>query len=332
MRRIIHLFILLALVAAPLRAPASATPIRVLLANIGNSNVYCEPYAFKLCFQSVEDRVGASIRSQQPDIIALIEVLPLARCQTAYPAVTEPDPQKVCASSHEVTHQISRLVGPGYSIACDARFAWDCLAVRDSVVHMSEADGFALNGLRTAPALSGCDAGFTINAADVTVSPAGGFRIVLAHPDSGFTSGAAGVECRRAQLQQAFALAGAGNALVLGDLNMDPYRGSGPDVDVWNQHVGTARRFAYHSGIAEHDSPYPTYFMGESSNLLPTGEMLPTIDGPEQAFARTTLDHVASDFLDGSCATLGEAPGTARLDGGSGGGMDHRALTCSLRG
>ena len=43
---------------------------------------------------------------------------------------------------------------------------------------------------------------------------------------------------------------------------------------------------------------------------------------------RLVLGHMPSDFLEGSCVTLGEAEGTSRLDGGE--GMGPRALACAL--
>jgi hypothetical protein len=47
------------------------------------------------------------------------------------------------------------------------------------------------------------------------------------------------------------------------------------------------------------------------------------------ALART-IDHVvATTGLSGTCTTLGEAPGTARLEGPEG-GLDHRALHCEV--
>jgi hypothetical protein len=47
------------------------------------------------------------------------------------------------------------------------------------------------------------------------------------------------------------------------------------------------------------------------------------------AIART-IDHaLATSGLGGTCATLGEAPGTERLEGPEG-GLDHRALDCDV--
>jgi len=323
---------MLALVAALAPARADVATFTVLLANVGNSNVSCQPYAFKLCYQQVEDRIAANIQAHGPDIVALIEVLPVERCATAYAGLPEPDPQKVCAQTHEVEHQARRLVGPGYAIACDARFGWDCVAAKDATVLLDEAAPGTVepNGLATAEAIEGCDPGFTVNVAIANVTGVGAFRVVLAHPDSGFTSGEAGTACRVAQLEQAFVLA-EGPTLLVGDMNMDPYRASGSDVALWDANVGEGARFRYHSGIAENAAdPFPTYFMGESSNLLPTGALLPTVEDPSGVFARQTLDHVVSDSFFGTCATLGEAEGTTRLDGGPGGGMDHRALLCAL--
>jgi hypothetical protein len=72
-------------------------------------------------------------------------------------------------------------------------------------------------------------------------------------------------------------------------------------------HVGEGKRFAYHSGPAEREPPYFTV---------------------DEVLFHLTLDHVASDFAQGTCQTLGMAPGTERLDGGK--GTDHRALFCAL--
>ncbi|MES4787440.1 MAG: hypothetical protein C4294_18385, partial [Nitrospiraceae bacterium] len=173
----------------------------------------------------------------------LIEVWPTARCASIYDGQPERDPRKVCwpGAAHPYPHQVQRLVGPGYRIACDARFSWDCLAVREDRLELAQCPGtgcLALKGLKTAPPILGCDPGFTVNAADVTRSPVGPFRIVLAHPDSQSR------DCRRAQLNQAFALAGGGHTLLLGDFNLDPWRDRGPDVpdvDLWHAHVGPGR-------------------------------------------------------------------------------------------
>ncbi|HEY8488051.1 MAG TPA: hypothetical protein VIL38_03130, partial [Thermaerobacter sp.] len=346
----------------PLSGGVPDRTLTLLLANVGNSNAHCQPYAFKLCFRRVEARIARAIQQLRPDLIGLIEVWPDDRCATLYGGTPEPDPQKVCwrnplraagsSGSGRPAFQVQRLVGPGYQIACDARFGWDCVAARDGRVRLaavSRPGGFVLHGLETAPPVPGCDPGFTVNAVTVTRSPVGRFRLILAHPDSGVADPAQGARCREAQIRQALELAGlaepapgdgpAGRraeghrrpaVLWMGDMNLDPWRQSGPDVDLWHRWVGPDRPLRYHSGIAEHDPPYITHHAGESSNLLPTGRRLPTVEEPAGAFPRRTLDHVTSTFLAGTCRTLGEAPGTRRLDGGPGGGMDHRALWCTL--
>jgi hypothetical protein len=94
-------------------------------------------------------------------------------------------------------------------------------------------------------------------------------------------------------------------ALILGDLNMDPWRENDVSTAYWGQWVGETQSepYGYHSGPAEHIPPYPTL-------------RYPGI-------ART-YDHVASDFLEGTTLVLGESPNTYRIDGGF--GMDHRAV------
>ena len=91
----------------------------------------------------------------------------------------------------------------------------------------------------------------------------------------------------------------------MGDLNLDPWSTSDVSTDYWNSKVGSAETHPsyYQSGLPETLPPYPT------------------IQYP--LFVRT-LDHVVSNCFEGSMLTLGEAPGTFRLDGGT--GTDHRAL------
>jgi hypothetical protein len=95
------------------------------------------------------------------------------------------------------------------------------------------------------------------------------------------------------------------NVLIMGDLNLDPWKENDVSTRYWNQQVGMpeTHEFYYHSGIAERDPPYPSIQFS--------------------AFKRT-YDHVVSNFLRGTTVTLGAAPSTSRLDGGS--GMDHLGI------
>jgi hypothetical protein len=73
----------------------------------------------------------------------------------------------------------------------------------------------------------------------------------------------------------------------------------------WRSVVSSAAwsSFAYHSGLAGREPPYPTL------RYL--------------RYARA-YGHVVRSFLHGVTQVLGQSPGTARLDGGK--GMGHRAV------
>lgn len=277
--------------------------LSLLSANVGNTLLACEGYAFKLCQVEVEERIAERIAELSPDVIALQEAVGLEQCA----ALDEEDPAFTCHDQHTYREpaQVRRLVGKGYAVACADRDGYDCVAVKRSfgAIRGCDDDDDEPCLAETAPVVEGCDPGFSLSAVDIALEEGVSFRLVNAHPQSGFETA-----CRAAQLEQLFDdLAGPGPTLIAGDLNLDPFEDTDESVVVWDEHVGEGKRFRYHSGEAEHRPPYPT-----SVNPLDTG----------------VLDHVVSDFLEGSCVTLGEAPGSAPLDGGE--GMDHRALRCGL--
>lgn len=287
-------------------AEPERVPFTFLQANVGNSLLACDdPYLYKLCEQEVEDALRDNIAALNPDVVALQEVLPDNFCDTL--AEPEDDPRFVCHPDHLGAEgsQARRLLGPDYDILCDDRGQFECVAART---------GMLSGPYQVAPPVDSddaeeCDPNFSVGAAHVTVPGAAGFTLVNGHPQSAFIGA-----CRDKQLQQVFADDGLaqGPTLLSGDWNLDPYRaGDDPSVVTWTQYVGPddATRFRYHSGVAERQPPYATNVVAGIASIL---------------------DHVASDTLQGTCQTLGEASGTTRLDGEVGGGCDHRALFCEL--
>lgn len=287
------------LACAPEVEPPSLT---LLSANVGNTLLSCADYAYKLCHTDVEERARERIAELAPDVILLQEVVGRGQCDE----LAEQDPAFTCHEQQREREpsQARRLVGDAYSIACDGRRGFDCVAVKTSFGAIAGcSEGARCGDAETPPAPEGCDDGFSVSAVDVVPKGGGSFRLVNGHPASGFETA-----CRAQQLRQMFEqLAGDGAALVAGDMNLDPWTDSDESVSVWDEHVGDGKRFRAHSGAAEHEPPYPTSVNPLSENVL---------------------DHVVSDFLEGTCVTLGEAPGSERLDGGE--GMDHRALSCAL--
>lgn len=277
-------------------------PLRLLQANVGNLRLDCrEGYLYNLCEIAVEERIREGILALAPDVVALQEVVGPSQCE----GFEEPDPSRTCHESHleEEPLMARRLLGEGFFIACDTRGGFECVGVRETFGRIEGCDGEGLCEAETPEAPEGCDPGFTVSA--VTVVPHDGepFRLVNAHPQSGFQ-----YACRREQLRQVFEkLAPDAPALLAGDFNVDPYVDTDEAVALWLETVGEGKRFSYHSGPAEKVPPYPT---------------------SESPLGTNVYDHVVSDFAKGTCTTLGEAPGTERLDGGE--GCDHRALLCAL--
>ena len=304
-------------------APVTEPPfVHLLQANVGNVDPLCNTadYLVNLCRVDVEENLTKNIQALRPDVISLQELVSDAQCDD----ITEEDEQKVCHPDHRAgePNQARRLVGPDYTIACDSRNGYECIAVATGfgAIEGCASGDLCLQGATTPGNPEGCDGGFTVSAVEVVPAVGPRFTVVNGHPPSGPET-----SCRHAQILQIFEgyaeeppLVGEGPTLLAGDFNLDPFTDipmggdDDPSVATWNAYVGEGKRFSYHSGPAEHEPPYPT-----SLFLIPY-----------------VLDHVASDFLAGACTTLGEAPGTLRLDGfddrRAWEGTDHRALDCRL--
>ena len=194
------------------------------------------------------------------------------------------------------------MVGPDYTIICERRNAFECIAVRTGAGGILGCEPGALcHTNRFERQHEDCRHSVSIMAATVQIKGRT-FDVVNAHAEN------RSPPCRLAAIQQVFeseSLVRERKALIMGDFNLDPWREDDPSIRYWRQQIGldSASGYVYHSGIAEREPPYPTL---------------------RYPFFTRTYDHVTSNFLTGTARVLGESPGTARLDGGW--GMDHRAV------
>jgi hypothetical protein len=301
---------------------AAAPAVRAMVANVGNVSPHCAEQAFSLCLLPLEERIAARLAELDPDVVALIEVLPPDLCE----GVTPQNPSNSCSLPTQDPPQALRLLAHDtYDVVCGDRHAWDCLAVRASIGSIDGCPGGYCGPLaRSFPVGEGCDDGFESFLVDITLHDVP-LAVGVTHPDS------TDEDCRAGQVADLFAAVEATDreTLVLGDFNLDPFRERDASVEVWEAHVGDDRPLRLLSGPVEHDPPYFTLLPFESAQLDPTGSLPVNVELRDLALART-IDHVvATTGLSGTCTTLGEAPGTARLEGPEG-GLDHRALDCEV--
>jgi len=276
--------------------------ISVLSANVGNLSLGCKKVLNKLCYKNVENQIAYNIQRLKPDIVALQEVLAPWQCEE----FTETNKKKVCYEVQD-TPQVRRLLGDQYTIVCNSTNQFECVGVKTS---LGKIQGHALGEIfqdaRTSLAIEGCDNGFNVSAVTLELYNGLVFDVVNAHPQS------ADVKCRIKMLEQIFypkeqnQLVNEDKVLLMGDFNLDPWRDRDESAILWNRWIqrgwgGTPLK--YHSGSAETIPPYVT------EKIL---------------FRGRTVDIILSNFLEGTCQTLGVSPGTERLDGES--GMDHKAL------
>lgn len=297
--------------------PSNWQSIRILTANVGNISYACRgPYNHKLCQKRVEETISNNIRGLRPDIVFLQELLHPSQCE----GWIEMDSRRVGFEKATLSdsNQARRLLGSSYTIHCASR-------MRPEIGHPV---GMECIGVHTnAGIIEGCQLGELSYSSEGLDSPSPKcnpefiimstiakvqnltIKLVNAHPHSREQ------HCRDNSLEQLFErindVPGAhANTIIAGDFNFDPFHPTDKIPDIWEKNVGTfgsRKPFYYHSGIAEHNPPYPTAFF---------------------LVRKKTIDHVISNFAAGICSTLGEAPNTHRIDGGK--GMDHRAIVCDM--
>ena len=291
-----------AAIAMLLCGPAHAASVKLLSANIGNSDIICIGYDWKLCLKSVEKKVTASIRAIDADIVVLQEVVSAEHCR----ANKESKRGFVCydfsSRPEDEQEQARRILGPDYTIAV-TKGAYEAVAVKKGRGHIKGCADGSLCLVEGLPIPASCDQQFSITPVDLELEGKQ-IRLINGHPDSISKS------CRAQEVESAFKSGVPGRTIMAGDWNLDPYRGKDKSVRVWEQNMGK-KGFTYLSGIAEKNPPYHTIF-------------LPLIEIPLK-----TLDHVISDFALGSCQVLGVSPGTKRLDQHF--DLDHRGILCELK-
>jgi hypothetical protein len=307
-------------------AEQGTAPFRAIVANVGNIDLLrCSNVAFNLCGVETEEAVATRIAALAPDLVLLQEILTPAQCEAlGDEARASLGEDHLCHPSNaSADHQARRLLGPDFTIACDARAGYECIGLRSARGTLHGCDDGALceGGARVAPPGEGCDPGFSVSAVTLTIDDTT-LDVVNAHPPSG--DGEASVACRLGQLEHALEPPGAEGALrehaltlAAGDFNFDPWRGDPESADVayWTDRVSPRfdepeGTFAYHSGIVEHDPPHYT-------SILPR-----------------TLDHAVSAGLIGRCVTMGAVSEGDRIDAGGSSvaieRLDHLALLCEL--
>lgn len=316
--------------------------MRLLTWNVGNTDADDPHYAFRLKHQAYEDFVRDRIRTMAADVVLLQEVLSPHRCE----GFAESSPSRTCHDAASREPPIRRLLGPDYSIVCDARRQVECIGVRTSFGNIAGVPpgGLVLGGAETAPLpLSPCDRSrgecndercddeSTVSAA--TIATAGGtVRLVHVHPMAPAKTDAGvfwGEPCRHRQLRQAFeSLSGDGHAptVVAGDFNLDPVRLIAErEAALWSTYVREGRRFR------------------DLTPSAPSGVQY----GTRRGSLGIAIDHVLVERALGACTVhghdVGPDAGTDPLDADfewsrlelsdterRAARIDHFAITCDL--
>lgn len=287
--------------------------LRVLTANVGNldeaSDGACPTfYKGALCELDLEQIIASKVTQYAPDIVVLNEVWDSDYCQ----GQTDNNANHVCHDykSRQPYQQARRLLGSGYTITCDGIAHFDCVGVLAKRFSVKEcaAGALCIDGSTTPAhpaACKGMGSITSVSSVHLTLNQTP-ITVVNGHPLNAYND--KGDPCRLAQYKQIFeVLANGKKNLLMGDMNGDPIRFPSvfPSFVYWNQKVGAAKPFRYHSGPAE-GSPPPTTWMNA-----------------------VTLDYVLSDFAVGVCRTLGKYGGWYRLDYPMY-RMDHNGILCDI--
>ena len=272
-----------------------------LTANVGNSNLRCRRYFWKLCISDVEENIRRNIEVLKPDVIVLQELLTYEKC-SEYPTKNK---DIVCSAYKEGDHQAARLLNDEYTIICDENKHMQCIGILNNfaTVENCKSGGICLNG-RTIPPIDGCNEGFSVFSVTVDSAMTGEFDIVNVHLNSQDSY------CRLATFDlllsdENLSIIESENILLAGDFNIDLYKDK-EEASAINDIIDkgwSGKALKLHKPESLNSNPLFTFRI---------------------AFIKQTLDYVFSNFVVGDLVVLGETEGTARLDGGW--GMDHKGI------
>ncbi|MCB9228703.1 MAG: hypothetical protein H6618_03745 [Deltaproteobacteria bacterium] len=292
--------------------------IRVMSANIGNNTGEEDAtyVAWRMESASYEQYLARRIQSIRPDVIGFQEVL----SQNACDGITNADARHTCFYNKN-SHAVRRLVGQDYSIICDNRTQWECLAVHVDFARIDGVKKGGINirgaetpGLPEKPCTYGVNCDETLCDEDSSVSAVTLYiendeqevplRLIHAHPNAGdFQEFYVGSLCRREQVGQIF-IGSADSAplmkaemrnLVIGDFNYDPSIRFSTLDPMFSEH----RQWdSFVAGMKEETGEGPRRFSIHSAKT-PEGKLQTTIAG------LLTFDHVLSDFATGKCDVMG---------------------------
>ncbi|MGE0327960.1 MAG: hypothetical protein AB7S68_36955 [Polyangiaceae bacterium] len=246
------------------------------------------------------------------DIIAFQEIFYSGECENV------PDEAKrgfVCETWQPGDPSVAQMIlGAGYRVACNIEKRDKCIAVRKDFAAIRGCDqDLCLDSLAGAR-VPDCGGGSRVGRAELDLVDGGELTVVLVHGSSGIEQ--KDQDCRVQQFQQVFeqldpnidavksppAANGVRN-LVLGDLNTDPGRNF--DFDE------SAAYFAAHADGTQF------HFV---TDVGP--EATPTYGG------LFNIDHIVSDYYDGSCITAGVSEGVPGVT--STVYFDHKPVYCDL--
>lgn len=264
-------------------------------------------YGHGLAFVPMVEQVRAYFAELSPDIIGFQELFYSGDCPSI-PA----DAQRgfVCEdwSPGEPT-VVERLLGPGYQIACHLGKSDKCIAVKRSFGTLRGcSSNLCLDGL-AGGMVDGCGRGSRVGRGVIDLSAGGSVTVVNVHGSSGLSQDDA--NCRVRQFRQVFVDLGDGEPaangernLVFGDMNTDPVRFYGGDVSADELLAWTAPHtpFRFISEVGE--DAHPSY-----------GGLV-------------NIDHLLSDFAEGSCYSAGVSPEHPPITQWR--HFDHHPLVCSI--
>ncbi len=205
------------------------------------------------------------------------------------------------------------ILGPGYQVACHPGKDDKCAAVHEDFGRFVGCDDdFCLEGLEGST-VEDCGSGARVARGTVERVTGNPLTVVNVHGSSGLSGEDEG--CRLQQVDQVFVDLGDGEPgangshnIVLGDFNTDPGR--------WTNSDPSAARWMDFAAPSEDDSRAFRFHTEVGSDATPTYAGL------------ANIDHVLTDFAQGSCWHAGTTPDREAVSDAR--YFDHQPAVCAL--